>query len=166
MILGGRDVWTRLSVIQPLIYNIVHLRLGHNDLNSMTKRLLNIWDVLRQLHREVEETGSQSEWARRTGVSRTYLNKVMRGSRVPGPQIFEALNVKSVVVCAGPNGNDLIPFLRRAVAEAGSISAWSRKTGIDRAVVSLVINGKRPPSAQLFHALKQKRVTAYIPQAR
>jgi DNA-binding phage protein len=130
----------------------------------MTKRLLNAQDVLRQLRREVKQAGSQLEWARRRGVSRTHLNKTLRRSELLGPQIIKALGLKKIIVCAGSDRDDLITFLRQAVTEAGSISAWSRKTGIDRAVISLVMNGKRAPSPQFFRALKQKKVIAYVSQ--
>jgi hypothetical protein len=36
-------------------------------------------DVLNRLTKEVERAGSQSAWARRTGVDRTYLNTLLSG---------------------------------------------------------------------------------------
>jgi hypothetical protein len=131
----------------------------------MTKKFLNIADVLQLLHQEVIKAGGQSAWARQTGVNRSYLNKVLGGCRIPGPQIIEALNLKRLYVCAGSEGRDLIPLLREGILRAGSIAAWSRQTGIQRATASLVINGRRPPSARFFRALKQKKATVYVLRA-
>jgi DNA-binding phage protein len=130
----------------------------------MTNRLLNAQDVLRRLRREVKQAGGQSEWARRMGVDRTLLNKVLQGRRHPGPQIIRALELKKVVNCVAPEGNDLLHLLRQAIERTGSIAAWSRRSGIDRAFASRVVNGKKPPSMAFFRALKVKNVTAYIAQ--
>lgn len=130
----------------------------------MQQRLLNVQNVLELLRRDVKRAGSQSAWARRAGVDRTYVNKVLQGSRTPGAQILKALKLRAVVVCAGPAHLELLPILQRAVRQAGSISAWSRHAGIDRAVVSLVMHGKRIPAQHVFRALKQKRLTGYVYQ--
>ena len=106
----------------------------------MTNRLLDLQDVLRLLEREVQQAGGQSEWARRTGVNRTILNKMLQGRRPPSPHIIKVLKLKTVVTCGAPDGNDLLRLLRRAVERAGSISAWSRRTGIDRTSISQVIH--------------------------
>jgi len=70
----------------------------------MSKRLLDTDDVRRLLRQEVERVGSQSEWARRTGVGRTYLNHVMSGRRNPGPDFNRALKLTKVVVYAMQEG--------------------------------------------------------------
>jgi DNA-binding phage protein len=128
----------------------------------MTKGHLNVQDVLRLLRRDVRGAGSQSEWARRTGIERTYLNKVLQGHKPPSPRMIKAVRLQTIVICSAPDADNLLPLLRQAVKEAGSISAWSRKTGIDRSVISCVINGKRAPSSQFFRALKLKKVTNYV----
>jgi DNA-binding phage protein len=133
---------------------------------AMTKRHLNVQDVLRLIEREVQQAGGQSAWARRTGVNRTYLNKLLQGRRQPGLQIPRALGLKKVVTCAEPVGKDFLRLLRKAVDEAGGISAWSRQTGIDRSVTSLVINGKRAPSSPLFRALKLRKITLYVTEGK
>jgi DNA-binding transcriptional regulator YdaS (Cro superfamily) len=50
--------------------------------------------VLRILGQEIDKAGSQSEWARRTGINRTTLNQVISGRRKPSPDIFSALQSK------------------------------------------------------------------------
>jgi DNA-binding transcriptional regulator YdaS (Cro superfamily) len=128
----------------------------------MTKRLLSEGKVLRLLRQKVERS-SQMGWARRMGLSRTYLNKVLHG-RKPLPQsIAEALGLRKIVKCAASE-NKARALLLRAVERAGSISAWSRHTGIDRSVVSLVVNGKRSFSPPFFRALRIKRITGYVQQ--
>jgi hypothetical protein len=49
---------------------------------------------------QVERAGSQPEWARRTGVDRTYLNKVMSARKNPGPDLIRALKLKQVAAYA------------------------------------------------------------------
>ena len=130
----------------------------------MTKRHLDLQDVLRLIEREVQQAGGQAQWARRTGINRSILNKVLQGRRPPSPRIIKVLKLQKVVTGTGPEGNDLLRLLRRAVAGAGSISAWSRRTGIDRTSISRVIHGKIAPSLQFFRAIKLKKLTAYVAQ--
>ena len=63
----------------------------------MTKYLLDEKDVLRLLREDVNKAGDQSAWARRTGVNRSYLNRVLKGKKKLGPTIVQALNLKKVV---------------------------------------------------------------------
>ena len=63
----------------------------------MTKHLLDETDVLRLLHEVVEGAGSQSAWARRSGVNRSQLNHVLSGKRRLSPRIIQALKLKKVV---------------------------------------------------------------------
>ncbi len=53
-------------------------------------------DLVKRLREEVAKAGSQSEFARRTGLDRTYLTHVLNG-RNPGNEIAKALNVTRVV---------------------------------------------------------------------
>src|ERR1700681_4506002 len=99
-----------------------------SDVKNDQARLLDLQDVLRRIEREVQRAGSQSEWARRTGVHRPHLNKVLQRCRPPSPQIIKALKLKKVVTCDAPEGEDLLRLLRRAVERAGGITAWSRLT--------------------------------------
>jgi hypothetical protein len=63
----------------------------------MTK-LLDESDVLRLLREDVESAGGQSAWARRWGIDRVHLNKVLNGERPLSPNIFRALKLKKVYV--------------------------------------------------------------------
>ena len=60
----------------------------------MTKHFLNENDVLRLLREEVDRAGGQSAWARRSGIDRVYLNRVLNGKRPLPPRIVKALNLK------------------------------------------------------------------------
>jgi DNA invertase Pin-like site-specific DNA recombinase len=55
-------------------------------------------EVLQLLRREIREAGSQAEWARRNGIDRTYLNKVINGRKSAGPAILNALQIKEMNV--------------------------------------------------------------------
>ncbi len=61
------------------------------------KRPLNETLVVRLLEAEVKRAGSQSEWARRNGVHRTVVNKVLAGERPPTPKLLKALNLRRVL---------------------------------------------------------------------
>jgi hypothetical protein len=49
--------------------------------------------VVRLLRSEVERAGGQSVWARREGIDRTMLNRVLRGRRAPTDEIVRALKL-------------------------------------------------------------------------
>ena len=53
-------------------------------------------EVLAVLRQEVEECGSQQEWARRAGVAQTYVSQVLKGKQRPGPTILDALGIEKV----------------------------------------------------------------------
>ena len=60
----------------------------------MTKHFLDENDVLRHLPQEVEKAGAQAAWARRSGINRVHLNKVLNEKRSISPTIVKALNLK------------------------------------------------------------------------
>ena len=55
--------------------------------------------VVRLLRSEVQRTGGQQCWARRQGIDRTMLNRVLRGRRVPTEEIIKALKLCNVYAC-------------------------------------------------------------------
>jgi DNA-binding phage protein len=52
--------------------------------------------VVRLLRSEVERAGGQSAWAKREGIDRTMLNRVLRGRRPPTDEIVKALKLCNV----------------------------------------------------------------------
>jgi DNA-binding phage protein len=64
--------------------------------NRVTKHFLDENDVLRLLREEVDRAGGQSAWARRSGIDRVYLNRVLNGKRPLPLRIVKALNLKRV----------------------------------------------------------------------
>jgi DNA-binding phage protein len=60
-------------------------------------KLLDEKDVLRLLREDVDKAGGQSAWARRSGIERTHLNRVLKGKRPLSPTIVQALKLKRVV---------------------------------------------------------------------
>jgi transcriptional regulator with XRE-family HTH domain len=58
-------------------------------------------DVRKLLHSRVKSAGSQSAFARQTGVDRAYLNMVLNGKRRPSTSIIAALNLRVVYVPVG-----------------------------------------------------------------
>jgi DNA-binding transcriptional regulator YdaS (Cro superfamily) len=99
---GGQSAWSRRTGVDRSHLNQVmrgrELPAGRIVRALGLKKLLlpTVPDVLNRLTKEVERAGSQSELARRTGINRTYLNKVMSARRNPGPDLIRALKLKQV----------------------------------------------------------------------
>ena len=53
---------------------------------------------------------------------------------------------------------DIVPLLRAEVLRAGGVSAWSKKTGVNRSVASKVLNNLKPPTQSVIKALKLRAV--------
>lgn len=53
---------------------------------------------------------------------------------------------------------DVILLLRSEVKRGGGQTAWSKKTGIVRTMLSRVLNGHRPLTKAIFRALKLRTV--------
>jgi len=56
-------------------------------------RMLDDKDVVCFLRSEVERAGGQSSWARRQGIDRSALNRVLTGRKPPTKQIIRALQL-------------------------------------------------------------------------
>ena len=63
-------------------------------------RLLEARDIRRLLRTEVAEAGSQAAWARKTGIPRPDINKVLHGKKLPGKKMMVALGLRVVFVTA------------------------------------------------------------------
>jgi DNA-binding phage protein len=111
---GGQAEWARRTGVDRTHLNQVmrgrKLPAGRIVRALGLKKLLlpTVPDVLNRLTKEVERAGSQSEWARRTGVDRTYLNKVMSARKNPGPDLIRALKLKQVAAYAA-QGSEQAP---------------------------------------------------------
>ena len=66
-------------------------------MSAKKRPLFRIEDVIRLLRDEFERAGSQSEWARRTGVNRTSLNGALSGRKRPTKDILKTLKLEKVV---------------------------------------------------------------------
>ena len=53
---------------------------------------------------------------------------------------------------------DVIAMLRSDVRRVGGQVAWGKKAGVDRAIVSKVLNGHRPPNKAIIEALELRMV--------
>jgi hypothetical protein len=70
---------------------------GHKIPGVENTKLLDDKDVLRLLREDVDRAGGQSAWARRSGIDRTHLSRVLKGKRPLSPTIVQALKLKRVV---------------------------------------------------------------------
>jgi len=53
---------------------------------------------------------------------------------------------------------DVVALLREEVDKAGSQSAWSKKTGVDRTNLNRILNGHIPPTKAVAAALKLRLI--------
>ena len=128
---------------------------------------LHVRDVLILLRRDIGRAGGQSEWSRQTGICRTYINRVLKGRKPPGPSICRALGLERAVLRdVAEKGDstksvdlDEIPLiLQEEIKRAGSISAWCRQMGLDRSNLSQVLHKRRRPGNRILAALKLSNV--------
>jgi hypothetical protein len=67
-------------------------------------------DVVRLLRQQVAETGGQSAWAKKTGIHRTLVNKVLQGQKPLTKSILNALRLETVYrPAAGARRKKLAP---------------------------------------------------------
>jgi DNA-binding phage protein len=61
-------------------------------------RFLELKDVIHLLRSEVERAGGQSAWAKKNGMNRSVINKVLNGRDPPTKRITRALKLRMVFV--------------------------------------------------------------------
>jgi len=125
----------------------------------MGSRSLKLAQVQSRLRREVELAGSQAEWSRRTGVSRTYLSRVLRGKKPIGERIIVALALSKIT---SPTEIEVLQVLRQEIQKAGSQAEWARRNAINRTYLNKVLNRQRSPGPAILNALKIENVTVYV----
>ena len=60
--------------------------------------LIAIDKVRNILRASCRAAGSQAKWARRHGISQTYVTDVLNGRREPGPAMLEVLHLERVLM--------------------------------------------------------------------
>jgi DNA-binding phage protein len=144
-------------------------------LNGGPMKTLLVPDLLRLLRRDINRVGGQSEWARQTGICRTYINRVLNGRKPPGPSICRALGLKRAVLRDVAEMSDATKsvdlkevslILRKEIEKAGSISAWCRQVGLDRSHLSQVLHKRRGPGEKILAALKLSNVLIDVDDTR
>jgi DNA-binding phage protein len=120
-------------------------------------RVLEPREIVQLLRAAVEKTGSQEAWAKRAGIDRTLVNKVLRGKKRPTKNMIRALGLRSALFSAHDSrvleAEEVRRLLRTQVAQAGSLAAWGRDIGAPRPEISKALWGKRPPNKQMMDAL-------------
>jgi hypothetical protein len=61
-----------------------------------TELLLSDDDVMKLLRTEIAKAGSQSAWAKVSGISRPSINQTLKGTRGFQPKVLSALGLKRV----------------------------------------------------------------------
>jgi hypothetical protein len=122
-------------------------------------RWLDLDEVQSRLRRDIELAGGQSEWSRRTGVPRSYLNKVLRRKKPVGQKITQALGLSKVT---SPSEFEVLQLLRQQIAKAGSQAEWARQNAVDRTYLNKVMSRRKLPGPAILNALKVDQVTVYV----
>jgi len=125
----------------------------------MPSRSLNLVQVQSLLRADVAMAGGQSEWSRRTGLNRTYLNKVLRGKKPIGQRISGAVGLRKV-----PSRTEIevLQLLHREILKAGSQAEWARRSGVNRTYLNKVISGRKSPGPAILNALKIEEMNVYV----
>jgi hypothetical protein len=61
-------------------------------------RVLEPKEIVQLLRAEVKEAGSQEAWAKKAGIDRSFVNKVLHGTKQPTKKMILALGLRKVVV--------------------------------------------------------------------
>ena len=56
------------------------------------------------------------------------------------------------------NDNEVLQLLRAAVKREGGQSAFAKDHGLDRVLINMILNGKRPVSSSVAKALGLRKV--------
>ena len=61
-------------------------------------RILERNDIVKLLWIEVEKAGGQTAWAKKNGLDRSHINKVLHRAKAPTEKIIRALRLRTVVI--------------------------------------------------------------------
>jgi DNA-binding phage protein len=118
-------------------------------------------EIEQLLRRHIEQSGGLSQWARRTGLSREHLSRVLHGHKQIGPKIMRALKLHEV---PSPGPRKALSALRKEITKAGSQLEWARRAGVNRTTLNQVLNGRKNPTPDILRALNVRTVVIYQPR--
>ena len=114
-------------------------------------------DIITLLGAEIHKAGSITAWANNASIDRAVVSAALHYKRSIPKRLIRALGLRSALSMADEfrllEARDIRRLVRTEVAEAGSQSAWARKTGIPRPDINKVMQGKKPPSKKMIDAL-------------
>lgn len=141
-----------------------------------TDRPLNARQVLQLLQRDVDAVGGQSEWARRAGIDRSLLNKILSEKRSINQDVTRCLSLRRTVcymrMNSGPGSgdpakileiDDVLDLLSREVEDAGGQENWTRRTNSDRTFLNKVLRRHKAPGPTILQFLNLTKVIGYVP---
>ena len=136
--------------------------------------LLDLKEVVRLVRDEVEQAGSQAEWARKTGVNKPDLSSTVTGKRPPTRDILRALNLTKAFAYQRVSGRhrgllrieDVVDLLRDEVIRGGGQAGWARNMGVNRPNMNSTLTGRCPPMNDVLRVLGLKKVFAYEREGR
>ena len=114
-------------------------------------------DIIALLRAEIQKAGSVTAWANNASIDRAVVSATLHHKRSIPKRLIRALGLRSALSMADEfrllEARDIRRLVRTEVAEAGSQSAWARKTGIPRPDINKVMQGRKPPSKKMIDAL-------------
>ena len=114
-------------------------------------------DVVDLLRIAIEREGGQAAFAGHHRINRSHLNTILTGRRVVGAAIAELVGLRKAYVGVFDD-NDVVDLLRIAVKREGGQGAFSSHSGVQRAYLSRVLNGKEPPGRSIAKSLRLRKV--------
>jgi hypothetical protein len=114
-------------------------------------------DIITLLLAEVQKAGSVTAWAINASIHRAVVSAALHHKRSIPKKLIRALGLRSALSLTDESrlleARDIWRLVRTEVAEAGSQSAWARKTGIPRPDINKVVQGKKQPNKKIIEAL-------------
>jgi DNA-binding phage protein len=144
-------------------------------MNTRAPPVVLLDDVVRMARQEVDEAGSQAEFARKAGVRGSSLNSTVTGRKPPTRDLLRALNLQKVFAYEALMKNrnastlgldEVLGILRKEVEKAGGQTEFARKAGVNRPNLNSTLLNKRPPTRDILKALNLRKTFGYEPVAR
>ena len=114
-------------------------------------------NIITLLRAEIQKAGGVTAWANNASIDRAVVSAALHHKRPIPKRVIRALGLRRALSLADESrllgARDIRRSVRSEVEEAGSQTAWAKKTGIPRPDINKVMHGKQPPSKKMIDAL-------------
>jgi DNA-binding transcriptional regulator YdaS (Cro superfamily) len=126
--LRGATVLSK-PAIRALKLRVVYAPISETEMAAPVRPTVTLEheDVMRLLRSEIERAGSQLAWAKREGVSRPEVNKMLGWSRPISKTVIKALKLRIVYVRDHPEGGVVARGAQRMLRETAASASKARR---------------------------------------